>query len=104
LAIRGLFIGLTRHGPFIPVRLENNVNGIWMLLLLITPLVIPFFYAKFQPSDLKEELDASFAEQRVTVDGMDVSAKELEVLHRQFGSFSRGRVEDMSVMETSVPG
>jgi hypothetical protein len=75
------------------------MDGIWMLLPLVTLLAIPFFNAKFQPSDLQEELEASFAEQMASVDGVDMPAKELEVLHRGFGAFSGGRTDGMTVMD-----
>jgi hypothetical protein len=70
----------------------------WFLLLFVAvALVGPMVSARMGFMGSNDELEASFAEQDVSIDGTQVPATPLEVLHRASGNASRGRSGDVTM-------
>jgi hypothetical protein len=74
------------------------MESIWMLLFFIAcALIFPLIANRFGTWGMDDELESSFAEQHLVVDGVSVPAKDLEVLHRAMGSVTRDRGGDVSM-------
>jgi hypothetical protein len=68
------------------------MSDIWMLLLFVFVAIAgPILGTKLRSDDLQEEFDESFAEQVIAADGLSVAAKELVVLHREWGPISKDK-------------